>query len=80
MSSKRKANKKLEETSPVQEIVESLKDDVVDNLDFSSETKAPFEEEKVPSTTAVKRSGSKFKLGGETEDQKLYRPEFVGSG
>ena len=43
MSSKRKANKKLEETSPVQEIVESLKDDVVDNLDFSSELERPHE-------------------------------------
>lgn len=68
MSKKNKGNKKPVETSPVEEIVESLHDDVVDNLDFSVESKATFEEEKAqaPLTTTVRRSGSKFKLGGET--------------
>lgn len=53
MSSKQKNNKKQKQNS-TEEIVESFKDDVVDNLDFSGETKtasevtkAAFEEEKV---------------------------------
>jgi len=83
MSSKR--NTTVEKT-----LVESPKDEEVDSFDLNAETKAEptFEEVKVSLMekvkthlgTTLKKSGSKFKVGAETEDQKFYRPEFSGHG
>jgi len=79
----KKGNKKDKDITIVKEtLVESHEDDEVDGINLNEETKAEpaLIKEKTPEITILKKSNSKFKVGAESEEQKLYRPEFDGHG